>query len=66
MVPLSDAQLFAFDKGYSIWMLITAAGGEFYDLAGPENGVGILARCRKSMTMPTLPGRLAGSKAFAG
>jgi type IV secretion system protein VirB4 len=31
-----DAQLFAFDKGYSIWTLITAAGGEFYDLAGPK------------------------------
>jgi type IV secretion/conjugal transfer VirB4 family ATPase len=30
-----DAQVFAFDKGYSIWMLTSAAGGEFYDLAGP-------------------------------
>jgi type IV secretion system protein VirB4 len=29
------AQVFAFDKGYSIWMLTEAAGGEFYDLAGP-------------------------------
>ncbi len=31
-----NAQMFAFDKGYSIWMLATAAGGEFYDLAGPK------------------------------
>jgi type IV secretion/conjugal transfer VirB4 family ATPase len=28
------AQVFAFDRGYSIWMLTAAAGGEFYDLAG--------------------------------
>ena len=31
-----DAQLFAFDKGYSIWTLTVATGGEFYDLAGPK------------------------------
>ncbi len=31
------AQVFAFDKGYSIWMLTCAAGGEFYDLAGPKS-----------------------------
>jgi type IV secretion system protein VirB4 len=30
------AQVFAFDRGYSIWMLTEAAGGEFYDLAGPK------------------------------
>jgi type IV secretion/conjugal transfer VirB4 family ATPase len=30
------AQVFAFDRGYSIWMLTVAAGGEFYDLAGPK------------------------------
>jgi type IV secretion/conjugal transfer VirB4 family ATPase len=30
------AQVFAFDRGYSIWMLTQAAGGEFYDLAGPK------------------------------
>ena len=30
------AQVFAFDRGYSIWMLTEAAGGEFYDLAGPN------------------------------
>jgi type IV secretion system protein VirB4 len=30
------AQVFAFDRGYSIWMLTAAAGGEFYDLAGPK------------------------------
>jgi type IV secretion system protein VirB4 len=30
------AQVFAFDRGYSIWMLTTAAVGEFYDLAGPK------------------------------
>lgn len=28
------ARVFAFDRGYSIWMLTMAAGGEFYDLAG--------------------------------
>lgn len=28
------AQVFAFDKGYSLWVLTKAAGGEFYDLAG--------------------------------
>ncbi len=31
-----SAQVFAFDRGYSIWMLNQAAGGEFYDLAGPK------------------------------
>lgn len=31
------AQVFAFDKGYSIWMLTSAANGEFYDLAGPNS-----------------------------
>jgi type IV secretion system protein VirB4 len=31
------AQVFAFDRGYSIWMLTVAAGGEFYDLAGPKS-----------------------------
>lgn len=30
------AQVFAFDRGYSVWMLTEAAGGEFYDLAGPK------------------------------
>jgi type IV secretion/conjugal transfer VirB4 family ATPase len=30
------AQVFAFDRGYSIWMLTRAVGGEFYDLAGPK------------------------------
>jgi type IV secretion system protein VirB4 len=28
------AQVFAFDKGYSLFVLTTAAGGEFYDIAG--------------------------------
>jgi type IV secretion system protein VirB4 len=28
------AQVFAFDKGYSLFVLTRAAGGEFYDLAG--------------------------------
>src|SRR5579872_590499 len=31
------AQVFAFDRGYSIWMLTEAMGGEFYDLAGPNS-----------------------------
>lgn len=31
------AQVFAFDRGYSIWMLTEAMGGEFYDLAGPKS-----------------------------
>ncbi len=31
-----QAQVFAFDRGYSVWMLTEAAGGEFYDLAGPK------------------------------
>jgi len=30
------AQVFCFDRGYSAWMLTVAAGGEFYDLAGPK------------------------------
>lgn len=30
------AQVFAFDRGYSIWMLNQAASGEFYDLAGSK------------------------------
>jgi len=28
--------VFSFDKGYSIWALCVAAGGKFYDLAGPK------------------------------
>ena len=32
-----NARVFAFDRGYSIWMLTQAAGGEFYDLAGPNS-----------------------------
>jgi type IV secretion system protein TrbE len=28
------AQVFAFDKGYSLFVLTAAAGGEFYDIAG--------------------------------
>lgn len=31
------ARVFAFDRGYSIWMLTEAVGGEFYDLAGPKS-----------------------------
>ena len=31
------AQVFAFDRGYSLYVLTQAAGGEFYDLAGPGN-----------------------------
>ena len=31
--------MFAFDRGYSIWMLTAAAGGEFYDLAGPKTNL---------------------------
>jgi type IV secretion/conjugal transfer VirB4 family ATPase len=31
------AQVFVFDQGRSIWMLTKAAGGEFYDLAGPKS-----------------------------
>jgi type IV secretion system protein TrbE len=29
------AQVFAFDRGYSLYVLTQAVGGEFYDLAGP-------------------------------
>lgn len=32
-----NARVFAFDRGYSVWMLTEAAGGEFYDLAGPKS-----------------------------
>jgi type IV secretion system protein TrbE len=31
------AQVFSFDRGYSIWMLTEAVGGEFYDLAGAKS-----------------------------
>ena len=34
MVPISGAQVFPFDKGYSLFVLTKAAQGEFYDLAG--------------------------------
>jgi type IV secretion system protein VirB4 len=30
------AQVFAFDKGYSLYVLNRASGAEFYDLAGPK------------------------------
>jgi type IV secretion system protein TrbE len=33
------AQVFAFDRGYSIWMLTVAARGEFYDLAGSKTNL---------------------------
>jgi type IV secretion system protein VirB4 len=31
-----DAQVFAFDKGYSLYVLNRAAGGEFYDVGGDK------------------------------
>lgn len=31
-----DAQVFAFDKGYSLYVLTRAAGGEFYDIGGEK------------------------------
>jgi type IV secretion system protein TrbE len=34
-----SAQVFAFDRGYSVWMLTSATGGEFYDLAGPKTAL---------------------------
>jgi type IV secretion system protein VirB4 len=33
------AQVFAFDKGYSLFVLTKAASGEFYDLAGEKTGL---------------------------
>src|SRR5215471_4564790 len=33
------AQAFAFDKGYSLFVLTKAASGEFYDLAGEKTGL---------------------------
>jgi type IV secretion system protein VirB4 len=32
----SNAKVFAFDRGYSCWLLTVAASGAFYDLAGPR------------------------------
>jgi len=34
------AQVFVFDKGYSMWALTVGAGGAFYDLAGPDSEFG--------------------------
>jgi len=31
-----NAKVFAFDRGYSSWLLTVAAAGSFYDLAGPR------------------------------
>src|SRR5205807_5168593 len=33
------AQVFAFDKGYSLLVLTRACGGEFYDLGGETDGL---------------------------
>src|SRR5260370_28636743 len=33
------AQVFAFDKGYSLAVLTRACGGEFYDLGGETDGL---------------------------
>src|SRR5207302_4401761 len=33
------AQVFAFDKGYSLEVLTRACGGEFYDLGGDNDGL---------------------------
>jgi len=46
------AQVFAFDRGYSIWMLTLACGGEFYDSLA-QNRVWHFVRCTRSMTMRT-------------
>jgi len=35
----SNAQVFAFDKGYSAFILCKAAGGEHYDIAGQRGGL---------------------------
>lgn len=32
-----DAQVFAFDKGYSIYVLTKAAGGDYYDIGGESS-----------------------------
>ena len=37
------AQVFAFDNGYSLYVLTQAAGGEFYDLAGRPDRSGVLS-----------------------
>ena len=36
VVPLPPCTGFCIRRGYSIWMLTEAMGGEFYDLAGPK------------------------------
>jgi type IV secretory pathway VirB4 component len=34
-----NAKVFAFDRGYSSWLLTVAASGAFYDLAGPRTSL---------------------------
>ena len=34
-----NAKVFAFDRGYSSWLLTVAAAGAFYDLAGPRTSL---------------------------
>lgn len=35
----ANAQVFCFDKGYSMWALNQACGGSFYDISGPSNSL---------------------------
>ena len=60
-----NAQVFAFDKGYSIWMLTAAADGEFYDLAGPKERSRLLPVARYRRATRAYLGRSAGLNRFA-
>ena len=59
------AQVFAFDRGYSIWMLTEAVGRRILRSCRPEDGSGVLPADATSMTMPTCSGRSDGSRSCA-
>ena len=59
------AQVFAFDKGYSMYVLNRAAGGEFYDLGGPKTRLAFCPLRQLEIRRATWPGRSAGWKLSA-
>jgi type IV secretory pathway VirB4 component len=58
------AQAFVFDKGYSMFPLVAAAGGQHYDIAG-ESDTSPFARWVRLTLKLSAPGQLSGWKALA-
>jgi type IV secretory pathway VirB4 component len=61
--PLSSAQAFVFDKGYSMFPLVAAAGGQHYDIAGESDNISFCPLGRIDLKLSAV-GQLNGWKAW--